>query len=258
MSPTALPTLAPLVPTASPTHHPSRNPTKDPSDFPYALDINFEGDYDTIVTDKHAFLQDCTLHVVPLVCSNVREGMIVTLQGTEDHVRAAELDINNNGLNIQGYSTLRVDDTPSSGSSDTFKSDDDSNDSTWIIVIVVVLILICIIIVVFLLQEYICGSDSKSLKRSASKGSDPFQEMEVQDVPQPKRTHTTIMTTHSTSTTKTVTAVDEAGGGVYSTPAQTATPGNMGTATMGGDYDYEIEGPTLTRAEILDDGFPIE
>merc|ERR1719285_47603 len=65
-NPTSCPSNSPslnptYVPSRSPTQNPSKSPslvpTYVPSRSPYAIDIDFEGDYDTIVIDKHAFLQ---------------------------------------------------------------------------------------------------------------------------------------------------------------------------------------------------------
>jgi len=75
------------------------------------------GEYDDVVgQDKPTFLQDCSNHLSPLICVDVRAGsIIIELRGEENQVTQAEAQIEQDGLHIPDYPSLY---TESGGSSD--------------------------------------------------------------------------------------------------------------------------------------------
>lgn len=155
-----------MLPTsAQPTVVPSFSfPTATPTAFTTV--VIFEGDYESVVTNKENFLAECSAYLAPVECIDVREGsIVVTLRAkTASQMTEATTQISDEGLSVPGYPALY---TLESQQLKAQASEDSSGLPAYAVILIclaVVVVMICGIKAIFMLQ----GKDKKIEEESFS------------------------------------------------------------------------------------------
>eukprot|EP00931_Biecheleriopsis_adriatica_P026723 TRINITY_DN1621_c0_g1_i9.p1 TRINITY_DN1621_c0_g1~~TRINITY_DN1621_c0_g1_i9.p1 ORF type:complete len:486 (-),score=114.25 TRINITY_DN1621_c0_g1_i9:274-1731(-) len=91
-------TEAPMSTTEAP---PSFTETPEPSPAPLAAKVVVEGDYETVVTDKSKFLEECSATLAPVKCVDVHPGSIVVEVDSDSGSSTAAEDLQTAVTNLR-------------------------------------------------------------------------------------------------------------------------------------------------------------